>query len=129
MAKPIGSRKTGGRKKGTPNRRTSTLVDLLEESGIDPVKTIVEEMSKLSGGHRIGVCMDLLPYLYPKRRSAEEPFSIDRYLDGLSPAELASLARDIERRQNPPQRLASKDEKKEFSRRVAEAVAQLEVEC
>lgn len=33
--------KTGGRQKGTPNRRTAVLAELLDEHGCDPVAALV----------------------------------------------------------------------------------------
>lgn len=41
MAKPKGSPKTGGREKGTPNKRTQELVDILEEKGFSPASEII----------------------------------------------------------------------------------------
>jgi hypothetical protein len=37
MSRPKGTPKTGGRKKGTPNKKTKRLQDLIEASGVTPL--------------------------------------------------------------------------------------------
>lgn len=121
-----GRSKTGGRKKGTPNKASSKIVDVLRSHNFDPVADLVEwaqiakkeyerseeiydaisdkraslEMVPLSGTDaadwaKIGVkcVVDLLPYLYPKRKPLEgndEPTEED--LSKLSTPELIDVA-------------------------------------
>lgn len=65
--------KTGGRAKGTPNRRTLEVALRLENIGCDPI----EGMAKLamdtncSPELRGKMYSELAQYLYPKRRATE----------------------------------------------------------
>ena len=63
--------KTGGRKKGTPNKRTLNFVDNL--NNYDPLKSLLkivkDENTPLDT--RIKINLDLLPYIYPKRKSID----------------------------------------------------------
>jgi len=71
MGKPIGSPKTGGRRKGTPNRRTLDFQSSLNEQGIDLVAEIRNLLPVLSPDQKASVILDLLAYLYPKRKAVE----------------------------------------------------------
>ncbi len=68
--------KTGGRVKGTPNKRTLDVVLRLENIGCDPI----EGMAKLamdstnSPELRGRMYSELAQYIYPKRRAAELNF-------------------------------------------------------
>lgn len=77
-------KKTGGRKKGTPNKSTLLLKDLLEDEGIDPLAGLKECLKELDGitvydpetqvsiiRAKANIYMDLLQYLFPKRKSVE----------------------------------------------------------
>lgn len=65
--------KTGGRKKGTPNKRTQEIQDRLAELNCDPV----EGMAKLamdpenSPELRGRMYSELAQYVYPKRKAIE----------------------------------------------------------
>src|SRR5215813_7861071 len=66
--------KTGGRMKGTPNKRTQDLTERLAELGCDPV----EGMAKLamdpnsSPDLKGRMYAELAQYVYPKRRAVEQ---------------------------------------------------------
>src|SRR5215510_8621978 len=66
--------KTGGRLKGTPNKRTQDLTERLAELGCDPV----EGMAKLamdpnnSPDLKGRMYAELAQYVYPKRRAVEQ---------------------------------------------------------
>ena len=66
-------KKTGGRVAGTPNKRTHELVDRLHDLGVDPVAGLAEiakdENAPLE--IRARVQMELMAYLYPKRKAVE----------------------------------------------------------
>ena len=66
-------RKTGGRVAGTPNRRTEELVTRLEALGVDPVSglAMIANDPTASLDLRARVQMELLGYMYPKRRSID----------------------------------------------------------
>ncbi len=63
--------KTGGRQKGTPNKRTAALAERLEERGCDPVAALVEIAQAVGTPRelRVRIYGDLLPFLYPRRRT------------------------------------------------------------
>ena len=65
--------KTGGRQKGTPNKRTVELAEKLAEMGFDPVATLVAIARDPSATPelRAHCAADLLPYLYPRRKAVE----------------------------------------------------------
>jgi len=71
MPKPVGSPKTGGRKKGTPNRRTLDFQTCLDDQGIDLIAEIKNLLPVLSPDQKASVILDLLAYLYPKRKAVE----------------------------------------------------------
>ena len=68
MAKGI---KTGGRKKGTPNKKTTELMELL--GNYNPVKRLIEiaKDENTSLDMQVKINLDLLPYIYPKRKSID----------------------------------------------------------
>jgi hypothetical protein len=103
-----GHKRIGGRKKGTPNKKTynaRALVERLEidKKAIDPLEGLLEVASGLHKGTKDDMvlrcdCMKaLLPYLYPKL-SAVQSYSVVEHRDGegvdlkrLTPAEVANL--------------------------------------
>ncbi|WP_374034499.1 hypothetical protein ACES2I_00480 [Bdellovibrio bacteriovorus] len=88
MAKSVGSPKTGGRKAGTPNKRTLAFGEVLELHGVDLLSKVLRGAESLSEAERLPVYLGLLPYQYPKRKPTETPlFSIDDYLSKLSKEE------------------------------------------
>jgi hypothetical protein len=85
MAKPKGSEKTGGRKKGTPNKRTQVFLEILEEqdfcvvrSSIRLYRKALRQFKEDQSDFRFKYLeiaqrglMDLMQYQYPKRKSVE----------------------------------------------------------
>lgn len=71
MAKQKGALKTGGRQKGTPNRRTLVLQSVTEAMGMDVPRRLAELLPQLEPGKQADVLLDLMGYLYPKRKSIE----------------------------------------------------------
>jgi hypothetical protein len=77
-------KRTGGRKAGTPNRRTQELVLRLEALGVDPVLGLAEiaKDPTVSVDLRARVLTDLMQYVWPKRKvldvsaDAQQPISI-----------------------------------------------------
>jgi hypothetical protein len=81
-----GSKKAGGRKPGTPNKRTLTLIEVLEQHGYSPVAELIELASLAKQNYKVSVdpvnasnwikigvtcATGILPYVYPKRKPAE----------------------------------------------------------
>lgn len=71
MAKQVGSYKTGGRKKGTPNKRTLHLFENLNSVGLDVISKLSEILPQLPIEKQADVLLELMPYIYPKRKAIE----------------------------------------------------------
>lgn len=95
MPRPTGTPKTGGRKAGTPNKRTQELQEKLRELNCDPIKGMVDiaNSSEAEGNLTLAGQMykELAQYIYPKRKATEivaeediEPIKsvTIRYVDG-----------------------------------------------
>lgn len=72
-----------GRKKGTPNKSTQTLLDKCIAKGIDPFEALLELAGTCDRDEiRLGALKEICSYLYPKRKSLEH--------SGLSDPKLAN---------------------------------------
>lgn len=60
-----------GRKKGTPNRQTRLLDEILAAANVEPVKAIMELLPHLEPKQQVDVHLELMGYLYPKRKAVE----------------------------------------------------------
>ena len=69
----MGAPKTGGRKAGTPNRRTVEIADRLAELGCDPIEGMarIAMNSKHAPELRGRMFAELAQYMYPKRKAIE----------------------------------------------------------
>jgi len=66
--------KTGGRRKGTPNKRTVELQAKLDSLDFDPTVQLVTELRKdVFDKDKAKILMDLHEYLYARRKPLEEP--------------------------------------------------------
>ena len=65
--------KTGGRKKGTPNKRTQAVIDKLEELGCDPIEGMVRiaEDENNPVEVRVQCYKELAQYTAPKMRTVQ----------------------------------------------------------
>lgn len=67
-----GHAKVGGRKPGTPNKKTQALQEILEEGlGKGLPEKIVEIMHTLDPKDQVKVLLELMQYIYPKRKAIE----------------------------------------------------------
>lgn len=66
-------RKTGGRRAGTPNRRSIEFLDKLTELNLDPLAELVaiSKNSDVTAELRARILMDLMGYVYPKRKALQ----------------------------------------------------------
>ena len=66
-----GRTKTGGRAKGTPNKKTTELMELLGD--YNPIVRLIEiaKDENTSLDMQVKINLDLLPYIYPKRKSID----------------------------------------------------------
>ncbi len=72
MAKSKGSSKTGGRLKGTPNKKSQFLCEALVAQGIDVAAELASIYKQtLITADRVQILFKLLDYCYPKKKSIE----------------------------------------------------------
>jgi hypothetical protein len=73
MAWPAGvsKKKTGGRKKGTPNARSSDLVSKFDSLEFDVVAELLDSVRMLDPRNKANVLVQLLGFLYPRRKAVE----------------------------------------------------------
>lgn len=103
MARAQGLPKTGGRKKGTPNRRTINLTEQLAAVNFNIPERLVELLPQLSPSEQSKVLIDLMSFIYPKRKAIEVTEPKDPSDNKITIEFVESANKDI----NPPQRPAS----------------------
>ncbi|MHA1482482.1 MAG: hypothetical protein ACTSQA_03475 [Candidatus Heimdallarchaeaceae archaeon] len=62
-------KKYGGRKKGTPNKLTKELRDLLKDIVYHELENIEERLDELDEKERLDMIIKLMPYVFPKLSS------------------------------------------------------------
>ena len=67
--------KTGGRTKGTPNKKTQIIQQQMEDLGFDPIESMIE-ISRLAMANKDyslagQIAKELAQYIYPKRKAVE----------------------------------------------------------
>ena len=92
MGRHKGGPKTGGRVKGTPNRKTQVLVEKLERLGCDPIEGMarIAEAPETVPELKVRCYAELAQYVYPKRKAVE--MTVEADLESL--AESMRLARE-----------------------------------
>ena len=58
--------KTGGRKKGTPNKTTTELRETLTDFMLNEFKNIEERINSLAPKERLHLMVKLMPYVMPR---------------------------------------------------------------
>lgn len=66
-----GKAKTGGRKKGTPNKFTQTTREMISEIVEGQLETLMNEINELDPKERADFVVKLLPYVVPKLNSVD----------------------------------------------------------
>lgn len=69
--------KTGGRAKGTPNKRTLDFESRIQELGLDPLENLCKLLPHLPDAQQAKIYITLLDYVYPRRKSVEAPSNLD----------------------------------------------------
>ena len=71
--RPVGQPKTGGRKRGTPNKATLAAAEKIEALGCDPLEGMARiAMDKRNSPELRGrMFSELAQYMYPKRKAVE----------------------------------------------------------
>lgn len=91
MEETVKKKKYAGRKKGTPNKRTLILQEHLDTLKVDPIqglKDCLDELELIDAFDPIqkislvkskaSIYMELLQYIYPKRKAIEMHATIDQ---------------------------------------------------
>lgn len=77
--------KTGGRTKGTPNKKTAALQEQIEKAlGGDLPSEVIKRILAMDPERAVAPLLDLMSYIYPKRKAVEHSTS-------LSPEEIERL--------------------------------------
>ena len=69
MSRLEGTPKTGGRQKGTPNKKTADLQSTLINLGFDLLDEIVKTIPDLKPDKKADVLLELMGFLYPRRKA------------------------------------------------------------
>lgn len=77
MSRPIGIAKTGGRKAGTPNKKTHVIRGLMDDLQFDPFAKLVELLPDLKPHIQAQICLKLMDYKYSKRKAVEDFYEVD----------------------------------------------------
>ena len=66
-----GKEKTGGRKKGTPNKKTAELQEILGD--FNPAEKLMELYNKptTKDDLKAMICKELMKYIYPQRKAVD----------------------------------------------------------
>jgi hypothetical protein len=83
MSKPKGLPKTGGRKRGTPNKKSAAMIEAVEKNGITPLEYLLDVMRKpypkdadaatkvTIDGMRFEAAKAAAPYVHPRLSAVE----------------------------------------------------------
>lgn len=77
MSRPAGLPKTGGRKKGTLNKKTVFLRDVLESKNINLLDEVLAILPELDARKRVDILIKLMEYVYTKPKYTEVDLSSD----------------------------------------------------
>lgn len=93
MSREKGSKKTGGRQKGTPNKVTASVKDWLSGLIDKNRKQIEKDIKQLEPKERLQVLEKLMQYVIPKQQAVSADVNIER----LSDEQLDSLIEELTR--------------------------------
>lgn len=61
----------GGRRPGSPNKKTLALLDLWDIRGFCPAEKLLELFDQMDFETKVDVCVKLMDYKFPKRKAVE----------------------------------------------------------
>jgi hypothetical protein len=95
MTFKIGDKKpaNSGRQIGTPNRKTSELIQLCDEKGINPFAALLELAKHEQPELRLSALKEICQYLYPKRKALEHSGDINNPFADKSYDELKAMVK------------------------------------
>lgn len=71
-----GAKKTGGRKKGTPNRNSLSVLSALDKANIPVIELLITDIQCLEPAQRIEQWYRLMSFCYPKLKEIDYTPSI-----------------------------------------------------
>lgn len=72
MARAIGTPKTGGRQKGTPNKSRADLLEICDRHGFSPFEGLIDLYKRSRDeGIKLSCLKECAKYIYPQVRSME----------------------------------------------------------
>lgn len=80
MGAPKGHPRYGGRTKGTPNKKTSTLIDICDRKGINPFEALLDLCTNEEISVRLAALKEICSYIYPKQKAIEMNANINTEL-------------------------------------------------
>lgn len=91
MKRPEGA----GRKAGTPNRQTQTIIEQCEAKGVNVLELMLEFVTTpCEAGLRLQALKELMKYIHPQRRAVDHSLEVKNiYLD-LPVEELESMVKE-----------------------------------
>lgn len=99
MPAPKGHKRYGGRRAGTPNRKTQDLLAICEEEGLDVFRAMIHLAKNADPAIRMAMLKELAQYLFPKRKAVEISGELDmklveriKEIEALPEIELKKLA-------------------------------------
>ena len=90
-----------GRKKGIPNKKTLVLKDVFEQLGHDVPAKIAGLIPQLHPEKQVDVYLELMEYLYPKRKAVEHSGPVG------GPIEIVARREDLKRIISDPEAFAA----------------------
>ena len=96
MGKQKGTKKTGGRGKGTPNKITSDLRTWVSELINDNRKQLKKDLKSLEPKERWAVIEKLMCYAIPKMQSVEASVNIDNLTNEQIDLIITEITKDLD---------------------------------
>ena len=101
MAFQKGKEKTGGRKKGTPNKTTSSIRNRIQKLVDSEYEAVLSDLKELSPKDRVNAFISMLEFVLPKLNRSEiedVSFDVQDFLS-LSKEERLKRIADLEKKQ------------------------------
>ncbi len=62
----------GGRKKGTPNKKTQDLLEMCEQKGVNPFEVLLDLCKNADPNIKMNAAKEVCQYILPKRKAIEQ---------------------------------------------------------
>ena len=95
MPRQKGTTKTGGRTRGSLNKKTKELHEILQAAKVNVPELLIEMLPKLDVEKQADVLLKLMSYLYPKRKPVEHiHMKLEGEKDLLQPKVIISIPKN-----------------------------------